>query len=62
MNETDPTGRKANDPGAKLDAGKATFAMSLGYFMQALAEVDKVSKHGAEKYSHGGWLQVPNGI
>jgi len=62
LKEEDPHGIGQHEPGAKLDRGKATFSMTLGYFSNALAEVDRVSLYGAKKYSHWGWLSVLDGI
>lgn len=59
--EADPTGRDANAPGAKLDAGKAEYDMVLFSFPAALAQVDRIGKFGARKYTKGGFLDVPNG-
>lgn len=59
--ETDPTGRDAHEPGAKLDAGKPRLGMVLGGFARALDAVGEVGTLGAEKYSDGGWRDVPNG-
>ena len=59
--ESDPTGRKAGDPGAKLDAGKNRLWLVLGSFSLALQEVGKVGTYGAKKYTDNGWLDVPNG-
>jgi hypothetical protein len=59
--ETDPTGRDAHAPGAKLDAGKAAYDMALFSFPLALAAVNAVGEFGAKKYSPGGFLHVPNG-
>jgi hypothetical protein len=61
MSETDPTGRQPGEAGAKLDAGK-TKAGVLGDFSLALLAVADVGTFGAEKYSRGGWQEVPNGI
>ena len=47
-------------PGAKLDAGKPDMSL-LQLFGDALYEVAKVGTFGAEKYSRGGFLLVPNG-
>lgn len=58
--ETDPKGLDAHSPGAKLDAGKPTFAMSLGYFRTALSAVNEISIHGALKYTKAGWRHVEN--
>lgn len=59
--ERDPHGRNQHEGGAKLDAGKPTYAMTLGYFSRALAAVNEVSEYGARKYTHGGWRTVPDG-
>lgn len=59
--ERDPHGRDPHEPGAKLDAGKPRLGLVLGDFARALAEVGKVGTYGAEKYSPGGWLEVPDG-
>lgn len=61
MTETDPSGRKPHEAGAKLDAGKPKPALVLGEFSRALWEVSKVGTYGAEKYSASGWVAVPNG-
>ncbi len=58
--QTDPTGRDAHEPGAKLDEGKPELAL-LQDFANALREVGKVATFGAKKYSRGSWLQVPDG-
>lgn len=61
-NERDPNGLNQYESGAKLDAGKSPAHQGLlSYFPRALLEVAKVSAHGAEIYTWGGWLQVPNG-
>ena len=59
--ETDPTGRSAKDPGAKLDAGKVRMGLMFFCFARALEAVGQVSTYGAEKYSDGGWQHVPDG-
>ena len=59
--ESDPTGRSAHDPGAKLDAGKLQAGLLLD-FASALEAVAKVSTYGAGKYSRGGWQHVPDGL
>ncbi len=61
MNETDPNGKPAHEPGAKLDDGKI-MAGVLADFSLALLEVAKVGTFGAKKYSRGGWQFVPDGI
>jgi len=57
--EFDPNGKKASDPGSKLDGGKS-LAGVLGDFALALMAVAEVGTHGAEKYSRGGWQSVPD--
>ena len=61
-NETDPTGRKASDAGAKLDAGKNRLGLVMFGFPRALQEVGKVGTYGANKYSDNGWIAVPDGF
>lgn len=61
MTETDPTGRKPNDPGAKLDQGKNRLGLVLFGFARALQAVGRVGTYGAQKYSDNGWMQVPDG-
>ena len=57
--EADPTGRKAHDPGAKLDSGKV-LAGVLGDFSLALNAVAEIGTYGVNKYSRGGWEHVPD--
>lgn len=59
--EVDPHGRRPDEPGAKLDAGKP-MASLLEDFALALSAVADVSTFGARKYSRGGWQVVPDGI
>lgn len=59
--ESDPNGFQANDPGAKLDAGKNRLGLVLLGFSHALEEVGRVGTYGAAKYSDYGWLRVPDG-
>jgi hypothetical protein len=61
MNETDPNGKSAHEPGAKLDDCKIKAGV-LADFSLALLEVAKVGTFGAKKYSRGGWQSVPDGI
>jgi len=61
ITESDPTGRRSTDPGAKLDAGKLRPATVFQMFSRALREVAKVGTYGIEKYSVGGWQEVPEG-
>lgn len=58
--EKDPHGMDPHQPGAKLDAGKPDMSLLID-FSVALREVAKVGDFGAQKYTRGGWLQVPNG-
>lgn len=60
VDETDPTGRSAHEPGAKLDAGKLRAGL-LHDFHNALRAVAEVSTFGAKKYAPHSWLHVPNG-
>lgn len=60
--ESDPTGRKSSDPGAKLDAGKNRLGLVLDGFANALWAVGEVGTYGAAKYSDGGWRHVPDGV
>lgn len=63
MTERDPSGKSANQPGAKLDAGKAPVMRGVvGYFPRALEAVALVSAFGAEKYTWGGWRDVQDGF
>ena len=59
--EADPTGRAANAPGAKLDAGKPRPSLVIEGMARATMAVSKVATFGANKYSDGGWVDVPNG-
>ena len=61
--EKDPNGKLPQEPGAKLDHGKAPIRRGvLEYFPRALEEVAKVSEFGAGKYAWKGWMSVPDGI
>lgn len=59
--ERDPNGKDPHAPGAKLDAGKVKAGL-LADFALALTEVAKVGTFGAEKYTRGGWQEVPNAV
>lgn len=59
--EKDPNGKDQHDDGAKLDAGKPDASL-LGMFGGALLAVAEVGTFGAEKYTRGGWRNVPNGV
>lgn len=62
LSEKDPNGKKPNEPGAKLDAGKSPiFAGLLDYFPRACRAVANVSDVGARKYTWKGWETVPDG-
>ena len=60
--EKDPTGRKSNEAGAKLDHGKVRPDLVIDGFSLALLAVAEVATFGAAKYSENGWQQVPEGI
>ncbi|TGJ99902.1 hypothetical protein EHO57_14180 [Leptospira langatensis] len=60
--QSDPTGRSAHEPGAKLDAGKLRYSLILRSMSGAITEVVKVAEYGARKYSVDGWRSVPDGI
>lgn len=59
--ETDPTGRDAHAPGAKLDAGKVMPWLCIAGFSRALSAVAEVTTKGAVKYAPNSWQQVPDG-
>ena len=59
--ESDPTGKRPNEPGAKLDAGKNRLGLVLLGFSRALLECGKVGTYGAGKYTDNGWMAVPDG-
>lgn len=62
MTERDPHGKQPNEPGAKLDAGKAPVGLMLRNFPRALAAVAQTTGYGAkEKYTPSGWREVENG-
>lgn len=61
MKEIDPNGKNANEPGAKLDAGKNKLSLIICGFARALLEIGKVGTYGAIKYSDDGWIDVPDG-
>lgn len=61
VRETDPTGRDAHAPGAKLDAGKTLPWLCIAGFSHALAAVADVTTKGARKYTPNGWASVPEG-
>ena len=59
--ESDPTGRRPHEPGAKLDAGKPRLGLVFLGFSLALEAVGEVGTYGASKYSPKGWQEVPEG-
>jgi hypothetical protein len=62
MIDRDPSGLSPHAPGAKLDAGKAPVRRGLlEYFLRACMAVAEVSAFGAQKYTWGGWRDVPDG-
>lgn len=60
--ESDPHGKDAHDPGAKLDSGKPRLDLVLDGFSRALLAVGEVGTYGAQKYTDNGWLYVRDGI
>lgn len=61
--EKDPNGKAANQPGAKLDYGKAPVMTGmLQYFPRATLAVANLSLYGSNKYTWKGWYDVPDGI
>ena len=62
VSEKDPNGLDADQPGAKLDAGKPKYMFVLQSFPDALAAVNEVGEYGAEKYSRDGWKHVSDGV
>ena len=58
--EVDPLGKLANQPGAKLDAGKNRLSLVLGGFADSLWDVGSVGTFGAKKYTDNGWKEVPD--
>jgi len=57
VEERDPHGLGAHEPGAKMDAGKNQVGLLL-QFSRALLAVAEISTYGAKKYSRGGWQHV----
>lgn len=60
--EIDPLGIGQHEAGAKLDANKPMAGRLLGLFANALMEVAEVGTFGANKYTEGGWVEVPDGF
>jgi len=60
--EKDPHGLDSDTPGAKLDDGKPELVKYfISIFPNAMEEVARVSKFGADKYVYGGWMHVQDG-
>ena len=59
--EEDSHGIRQHEPGAKLDKGKPDASLLL-MFGKALRAVSEVGTFGADKYTRGGWQEVPDGI
>lgn len=60
IQEKDPNGKPLNSMGAKGDGGKDRAWLCLCGFSNALAAVAKVTTFGANKYTPGGWVEVPD--
>lgn len=60
--EGDPHGIEQHTKGAKLDAGKPDAGLVLESFPNALMAVAAVATFGANKYTRGGWKEVPGGL
>jgi len=60
--ESDPSGKSAHEPGAKLDSGKTMPSLILSAMPRAVMAVAEVGTFGARKYSRDGWLAVTKGI
>ena len=58
--EEDPNGIQQHAAGAKLDRGKPDASLLL-MFGRALNSVAEVGTFGADKYTRGGWQEVPDG-
>jgi hypothetical protein len=61
--ESDPNGKNAHEPGAKLDNGKVcVWRGAIDYFPRAIEAVAAISTFGARKYAWKGWETVPEGV
>ena len=60
--QSDPTGRKIGDAGAKMDAGKDDYLTALQQFPKAIAMISEVCTFGAEikQYGWNAWREVPD--
>jgi len=56
----DEAQERQHEAGAKLDSDKIDLSLLL-LFARALRELSRVGDYGQEKYSRGGFLEVPNG-
>jgi len=61
VEEKDPHGLDAKEPGAKLDAGKINLGL-LKDFKYALLALGVLATRGADNYSPHGWQKAENGI
>lgn len=61
IQQSDPNGKNPHEPGAKLDSGKMR-ADLLVDFSQALKAAAAIATFGANKYTEGGWITVPDGV
>ena len=62
LSESDPTGKSAHEPGAKLDQGKNRLGLVINGFSRALQAVGEVGTYGANKYTDNGWMEVQDGV
>lgn len=63
VQESDPNGLAANQPGAKLDGTKSPVLQGvIQYFPRSVIAVGNLSKNGATKYTWKGWEKVEGGI
>lgn len=51
-----------HQPGAKVDQGKVRMHLITGGMARAITEIAKVATFGANKYTDGGWVVVPDGF
>lgn len=58
--EEDPHGINPHSPGAKMDKGKTQMSLVYDGFAPALKAIAEVSTFGANKYTKGGWKDVPD--
>jgi hypothetical protein len=60
--EKDPLGIEQHTPGAKLDAGKLDLTYLVEQIPDALKVVCQLFMYGEQKYTRGGWHEVPDGV